>query len=87
MEQCEGQIELTDFLKSKIVSKQVMDLTAFINSQGKAQYTQIGKVIKRVYEQEKDSAELVARLTNAVSIYVLDQSMKYMDYLRKESKV
>lgn len=87
MKQCEGQIELTDYLKSKIVSKEIKSLTSWINSQGKAQYTQIGEVIEQVHEREKDSAELVDRLTNAVSIYVLDQSMGYMKYLRKESEI
>lgn len=85
--QCEGQIELTDYLKSKIVSKEVMNLTAWINSQGKAQYTQIGEVVRATYEREKDSDDLVGRITNAVSVYVLEQSMGYMDYLRKESEV
>ena len=35
----------------------------------------------------KDSAELVDRITNAVSVYVLTQSVGYMDYLRSESGV
>jgi endoglucanase Acf2 len=82
----DGQFELTDFLGKKIESKSVMDLTAWINSQGKAQYSQIGEVIEEVYNREKDSGELVERLTNAVSIYVLNQSMEYMNYLRKESE-
>lgn len=82
----DGQLELTDFLCKKIESKSVMDLTAWINSQGKAQYSQIGEVIEEVYNREKDSGELVERLTNAVSIYVLNQSMRYMNYLRKESE-
>lgn len=82
----DGQFELTDFLSKKIKSKSVMDLTAWINSQGKAQYSQIGEVIEEVYNREKDSGELVDRLTNAVSIYVLNQSMGYMNYLRKESE-
>lgn len=81
-----GQFELTDFLCKRIESKSVMDLTAWINSQGKAQYSQIGEIIEEVYNREKDSGELVDRLTNAVSIYVLNQSMKYMNYLRKESE-
>lgn len=87
MIQCEGQIEMTDYLKSKIKSGRVKDLTAWINSQGKAQYTQIGDVVKSAYERYKDSPELVDRITNAVSVYVLNQSMGYMDYLRNESKV
>ena len=87
MIQCDGQIEMTDYLKSKIESGRVKDLTAWINSQGKAQYTQIGEVVKETYEREKDSPDLVGRITNAVSVYVLNQSKGYMDYLRNESKV
>ena len=84
MNQCDGQIEMTDYLKSKIKSGMVKDLTAWINSQGKAQYTQIWEVVKSAYERYKDSPELVDRITNAVSVYVLNQSMGYMNYLRKE---
>ena len=87
MNQCDGQIEMTDYLKSKIKSGRVKDLTAWINSQGKAQYTQIGEVVRDAYERYKDSDELVDRITNAVSIYVINQSMGYMEYLRKESEV
>ena len=87
MIQCDGQIEITDYLKSKIKSGRVKDLTAWINSQGKAQYTQIGEVVANAYERYKDSDELVDRITNAVSVYVLTQSMGYMEYLRKESEV
>ena len=87
MIQCDGQIEMSDYLKSKIKSGRVKDLTAWINSQGKAQYTQIGEVVRDAYERYKDSDELVDRITNAVSVYVLNQSMDYMEYLRKESEV
>ena len=87
MIQRDGQLELTDYLKSKIKSGRVKDLTAWINSQGKAQYTQIGEVVRDAYERYKDSDELVGRITNAVSVYVLNQSMDYMEYLRKESEV
>ena len=87
MIQCDGQIELTDSLKSTIKRGRVKDLTAWINSQGKAQYTQIGEVVRDAYERYKDSDELVGRITNAVSVYVLNQSMDYMEYLRKESEV
>lgn len=87
MIQCEGQIEMTDYLKSKIKCGMVKDLTAWINSQGKAQYTQIGEVVREAYEREKDSQDLVGRITNAVSVYVLNQSMGYMDYLRNEAKL
>ena len=87
MIQCKGQIEMTEYLKSKIESGRVKDLTAWINSQGKAQYTQIVEVVRETYEREKDSDELIGRITNAVSVYVLNQSMGYMEYLRKESEV
>ena len=84
---CDGQIEMTDYVKYKIKSGRVKDLTAWINSQGKAQYTQIGEVVRDAYERYKDSDELVDRITNAVSVYVLNQSMGYMEYLKKESEV
>ena len=87
MIQCEGQIEMTDYLASKVKRGQIKDLTAWINSQGKAQYTQIGEVIRDTYEREKDSPDLVGRITNAVSVYVLEQSIGYMNYLRNEAKV
>ena len=87
MIQCDGQIEMTDYLKSKIKSGRVKDLTAWINSQGKSQYTQIGEVVRDAYERYNDSDELVDRITNVVSMYVLNQSMWYMEYLRKESEV
>ena len=86
MIQCDGQIELTDYLKSKIKSGRVKDLTAWINSQGKAQYSQIKEIVRDTYEREKDSVDLVDRITNAVSIYVLDMSDGYMKYLKDQSK-
>lgn len=82
--ECEGQIELTDYLRSKIKIGMVKDLTSWINSQGKAQYTQIGEVVRDAYETYKDDADMVDRITNAVSVYVLNQSMGYMNYLRNE---
>lgn len=86
MIQCEGQIEMTDYLASKVKRGQIKDLTAWINSQGKAQYTQIGEVVRDAYERYKDSDDLVDRITNAVSVYVLNQSMGYMKYLIDESE-
>ena len=87
MSDIEGQLTITDYLKYQIKIKNVMDLTAFISSHGKAQYKQIEDIVSKTYEQNKDSDDVVGRITNAVSIYVLDMSMKYMDYLRKESEV
>ena len=87
MSDFDGQLTITDYLKSQIKVKNVMDLTAFINSQRKAQYTQIEDIVSKTYEQNKDSDDVIGRITNSVSVYVLDMSMKYMDYLRKESEV
>ena len=86
MIQCDGQIEMTDFLKSKIKCGAVKDLSTWIGSQGKAQYSQIKEIVRDTYEREKDSAYLVDRITNAVSIYVLDMSDGYMKYLKDQSK-
>ena len=83
----EKQLTITDYLKSQIKIKNVIDLTAFINSHGKAQHKQIEDIVSKTYEQNKDSDDVVDRIANAVSVYVLDMSMKYMDYLRKESEV
>lgn len=87
--ECDGQIELTDYLKSNIVSGKVMDLTKWINSQGKAQYAQIKDVVRKAcetYELPLNS-EQIDLLTNSVSVYVLEKSIGYMEYLRKESEV
>lgn len=70
--ECDGQIEMTDYLKSQIKCGAVKDLTAWINSQGKAQYTQIGEVVKDAYERHKDSAELVESIMHKVSFETLE---------------
>ena len=87
MDKIEGQLTITDYLKYQIELKNVIGLTSFINSQGKAQYTQIKDIVSKTYEQNKDSDDVIGRIANAVSVYVLDMSMKYMDYLRNESEV
>ena len=84
MSDFDGQLTITDYLKSQIKVKNVMDLTAFINSHGKAQYKQIEDIVSKTYEQNKASDDVVGRITNAVSVYVLTQSMGYMEYLRSE---
>ena len=84
---CDGQINMTDYLKSQICNGTIMDLTSWINSRGKAQYTQIGEIIGQSYEENKDSADLIDILTNTVSIYVFDQSMGYTEYLKEQAKL
>ena len=85
----DGQITITEFLKSKIELREVDDFTSFLNNQGKSQYRQIGDVIKKSYEQNKDepTERMIDRITNYVSIYVLEQSRKYSEYLREQSKL
>jgi hypothetical protein len=86
-----GQFEISDFLREKIEGKSVMSLTSWINNQGEVQYSQIAKVVEKAYNFYKSNVEtefeLIDRITNAVSVYVLNQSIGYMDYLRKESKL
>lgn len=87
MNQCDGQITITELLQSKIQTKTVMDLTAWINSQGKAQYTQIKELVKdrcSAFGITEDPQK-IDWLTNSISVYVLEQSIGYMGYLRKES--
>ena len=83
----EGQLSITDYLKSQIELRKVDDFTAFLNKQGKSQYQQIGEVVSKAYETYKDEENMLDRITNCVSIYVLDQSRKYAEYLRNESQL
>lgn len=78
----DGQITITEYFKSLVECGAVKDLTSWINSQGKAQYNQIKDIIS---EYIKDD-ELLDRLTNAVSVYVLNQSLGYSEYLRRQMK-
>ena len=85
--QVEGQISITDYFASKIERREVMDFTSFLNSQGKSQYQQILDIVIDTYEKENDSAILLSRIANNVSVYVLSQSMEYSKYLREQSKL
>jgi hypothetical protein len=83
----EGQITLTDFLSKQIIERQIDGFTEFLNKQGESQYKQIGKVVVDTYEKNKGVSEkdLLERITNNVSVYVLEQSMKYDRYLREQA--
>ena len=83
----DGQLNITDYLKSQIELRKVDDFTAFLNKQGKSQYQQIGEVITKAYEDYKNEEDMLDRITNCVSIYVLNQSRKYAEYLRNESQL
>ena len=82
--ECDGQITISDYLAQRIENRTVKDLTEWINSQGKCQFEQIGDVIRQsgIVEDEED----IYLLTNKVSVYVLNISLGYMDYLRKENQ-
>ena len=56
----EGQLTITDYLRSQIELKQVMDLTEWINNQGKAQYCQVKDIISEYLTDE----DLIDSLTN-----------------------
>ena len=77
----EGQITITEYLKTQIELKQVMDLTEWINHQGKAQYCQVRDIVSEFVTDEI----LVDRITNKVSCYILDQSLGYAKYLRRQT--
>ena len=78
----DGQITITDWLQSKIKSRNVYDLTEWINQQGKSQYGQVKDVIKKTGVLESNYQ--TDRLTNAISVYILEMSRGYMNYLKEE---
>lgn len=85
----EGQLSITDYLKSQIELRKVDDFTAFLNKQGNSQYQQIGSIVRKTFEKNKDepTERMLDRITNAVSVYVLEQSTGYAQYLRKQSQL
>lgn len=87
--ECDGQITITELLKSKIELREVDDFTSFLNKQGKSQYQQIGEIVKKTYESNKNEQtdRMMDRITNNVSVFVLEQSMNYSKYLREQSKL
>lgn len=84
----EGQITITDFLTMQIEKRNVDDFTSFLNKQGESQYKQIGRIVVETYERYKDdkTSVLLDRITNNVSVFVLEQSINYSKYLREQSK-
>ena len=82
--ECDGQMTITDYLAKKIERREVLQLTEWINTQGKFQFDQIEDVIRasKLLDDEDD----IYVLTNKISVYVLNMSLGYMDYLREESK-
>lgn len=78
----DGQITISDYLATKIMKRDVMDLTCWINDQGKCQFDQIGDVIEK--SGLIDDPEQIYLLTNKISCYVLTMSLGYMEYLRQQ---
>lgn len=83
---CNGQMELTEYLQYQINQKKVKDFTNFVN-QSDAQYTQIKKIVTDTFNQYKGSDQLPEVIANNVSVWVLNQSIAYMNYLREKSKM
>lgn len=85
--ECEGQLSITEYLQTQISKGSVKDLTEWINSNGKAQYSQIEDLLTESLARYgiPADAEQIDRLTNSVSVWVLEQSMGYMQYLRGEN--
>ena len=81
--ECDGQITITEYLAQKIKRREVMQLTEWINEQGKCQFDQIRDVIRQT--KLLDDEDDIYVMTNKISVYVLNMSLGYMDYLRKES--
>ena len=85
----DGQLSITDYLKSQIELRKVDDFTSFLNKQRKSQYQKIGEIVKKTYESNKNEPtdRMLDRITNNVSVFVLEQSINYSKYLREQSKL
>ena len=81
--ECDGQMTITDYLASKLENRTVKDLTDWINSRGKSQYEQVEDVIRQTNLLE--SEEAIDKMTNKVSVFILNMSLEYMEYLRNEN--
>ncbi len=77
----DNQITITEYLKSQMEFRNVMSLTSWINTQGKAQYQQVKDIVRKYIEDE----DVLDDLTNAVSVYILDMGLGYMEYLREKA--
>ena len=80
----DGQMTITEYFSQQIKKGTVMDLTKFINSSGKAQFTQVRELIEKTGLLK--SEEEIHKMANTVSVYILNQSLDYMEYLRKEAE-
>ncbi len=78
----DGQITITEWLQSKIKDRAVKDLTEWINTQGRSQYGQVKAVIRK--NGCLESNYQIDRLTNDISVYILQMSTGYMNYLKSE---
>lgn len=87
-----GQYDMTDYPESlPTVEEKGLDFTEWIRERyGTGQYELIGKEIRRVItaelEQNKDKplcpAEWEARLTNSISVWVMNKTTEYRAYLQ-----
>ena len=83
MDNIGGQINFNDFFTKPSLDIKPKTLVDFINSMGTAQYTQIEDVISKTVECGKYdiSDEVIGRITNSVSIWLLRIGGEYKKYL------
>lgn len=81
----DGQISLFDYFKNPALNIKPKRLADYINGLGESQYKQIKKVITHALEVENCNLpdEVIERLTNNVSVWLLEIGFKYDAYLRK----
>lgn len=96
-ESLSGEMEEAETVEADIIQSEpenhnnyaaLKSLTEFINSLGDSQYNQIKKVITETcaYEKAEVSAELIDRITNRVSIWLIGVGSGYRKYLRQKSQ-
>ena len=81
----DGQIDFNSYFTNPKLDIKPKSLVEFINGMGTAQYTQIGNVIAKTvdYEQYEIDSEIIGRITNNVSVWLLDIGTEYRKYLDK----
>ena len=81
----DGQISLFDYFKNPALNIKPKRLVDYINGLGESQYKQIKRVITDTLKAENYDLpdEVVERLTNNVSVWLLEIGFKYDAYLRK----
>jgi len=85
LEQLDGQVNFLDYFTRHTLDIKPKSLVDFINGMGVAQYSQIQDVIiKSIEYNELDvEGEAIGRITNSVSVWLLNIGIEYKNYLDK----